>query len=117
MGDDAAPYSSHAHSSHAKWPDRDGPARGWRPGTFLGSLARGTRAELLSRGERRAYPPGSALLNQGDRTFSVYLLLQGAVKIITVSPEGDTALLAIRSAGDIVGEMAALEGRPRSATL
>jgi CRP-like cAMP-binding protein len=46
----------------------------------------------------------------------VYLLLAGSVKVTGATDEGDS-LLAIRVGGDLVGELAALDGRPRLATV
>lgn len=49
-------------------------------------------------------------------TFAL-LLTYGTVKALSVDANGHTTLLAVRTRGDVVGEMAALTGKPRSATV
>ena len=66
----------------------------------------GTRVESCS--ERR-------LIEQGAADDHAYLLLAGMVKVSIRDDNGHTALLGIRIAGDMVGEMGSLEGSPRSA--
>ncbi len=56
------------------------------------------------------------LIREGDVGTVVYLLLAGSVKVTGATDEGE-ALLAIRVGGDVVGELAALDGRPRLATV
>lgn len=45
------------------------------------------------------------------------LLTQGVVKVVARSEDGYEMLLAVRIAGDLVGEMAALEDLPRSGSV
>ena len=68
-------------------------------------------AVLRSRIVRLA--PGELLCSQGEPSDSVFLLLRGA---ILVEREGHPALRITRE-GELVGEVAALTGRPRTATL
>ncbi|GGU29364.1 Crp/Fnr family transcriptional regulator [Streptomyces lavendofoliae] len=89
----------------------------WPPSTFLGRLRDATREELLSQGTPMAYPPHRTLLHQGDGSRHVLLLTSGVVKVVASSESGYDMLLAVRIAGDLVGEMAAFEERPRSGTV
>jgi CRP/FNR family transcriptional regulator, cyclic AMP receptor protein len=89
----------------------------WPPGSLLAGLQAATRQRLLGLGARQQYPePGRVLIREGDVGTAVYLLLSGPVKVTGATDEGD-ALLAIRVGGDIVGELAALDDRPRLATV
>ncbi|GAA2347330.1 Crp/Fnr family transcriptional regulator [Streptomyces cuspidosporus] len=63
------------------------------------------------------YPTHRHLLQQGDQGRHVLLLTHGVVKVVASSESGYEMLLAIRAAGDFVGEMAAFEDRPRSGTV
>ncbi|MEV6349516.1 Crp/Fnr family transcriptional regulator [Actinoplanes sp. NPDC051851] len=63
------------------------------------------------------FPPRAVLLRQGDPTEHVHLIVAGCVKATRCEPDGSQALLTIRSAGDVVGDMAAVDRRPRSATV
>jgi CRP/FNR family transcriptional regulator, cyclic AMP receptor protein len=89
----------------------------WAYGTFLARLDGVTRADLLDLGTARLAGPGEVLLRQGDRESHVVLLRDGFVKVTVGTAEGREALLGIRMGGDILGEMSALNGRPRSATV
>jgi CRP/FNR family transcriptional regulator, cyclic AMP receptor protein len=53
----------------------------------------------------------------GDSTTFVLVLLEGIVKATSVTSDGKEVLLAIRVGGDIVGEFAAMDSRPRSSTV
>ncbi|WP_422733408.1 Crp/Fnr family transcriptional regulator [Micromonospora sp. WMMD558] len=87
------------------------PAKG-----FLARLPVAVRRELLGRGRRCRYEPGERLLLEGGTDTHVVLLTSGFVKV-TNNVEGVEALVAIRGAGDIVGEAAALAEQPRMASV
>src|SRR5262245_3697512 len=74
-------------------------------------------ADLCAAGQSRRYRPGEMLFTEGERSDHVVVIRRGTVKISSVSQQGYEAVLAIRSVGDIVGEFAALDGRPRSASV
>lgn len=88
----------------------------WAPGSFLASLAPDQQRVVLGLGRARQYHTGDALLNQGDQSDYVVIIVDGYVKVSAVTGDGAESLLAIRTAGDIIGELAALDGLPRSAT-
>lgn len=58
------------------------------------------------------YQDGDKLIEQGDQSSDIYLLLTGATKIIVGKKDVDRV-----DAGRHVGEMAAIEALPRSATV
>jgi CRP-like cAMP-binding protein len=89
----------------------------WTYGTLLSRLAVEERVELLGLGARRAVATGEVLLRQGDCGTHVILLREGLAKISKTTAGGHEALLGLRMAGDLVGEMSALNRRPRSATV
>ncbi len=102
----------------------DGPARGarsgwdWPEGSLLGSLNRHARDQLLRLGTLVQYPgPSRILIRQGEQSRFVFVILDGVVKVTGQANGGRDALLAIRMGGDIVGEFAALDAGPRSATV
>ena len=63
------------------------------------------------------YHKHRVLLRQGDEGRHLLLLTRGVVKITASTESGTDTLLGIRVAGDVVGEMAAFEDRPRSGTV
>ncbi|MFE0692030.1 Crp/Fnr family transcriptional regulator [Streptomyces sp. JH002] len=102
-------------------PDAAGrtPARAWTwpPSSLLGSLPHSERQRLLALGAGRRYEADRVLMREGERTTFVLILLHGVVKATGLAPDGRDALLAVRMGGDLVGELAAADGGPRSATV
>jgi CRP/FNR family transcriptional regulator, cyclic AMP receptor protein len=89
----------------------------WPPQTFLGMLSETTRGQLLSLGTTREYLPDSVLALEGDSNTDVMALIDGWVKVVGSTAGGGHALLSLRVGGDLVGEQAALDNEPRSATV
>jgi CRP/FNR family transcriptional regulator len=58
---------------------------------------------------------GEALFRKGDAGDGCYWLQAGLLKVSVVSPEGEKRTLAILARGAIVGELAMIDGLPRSA--
>ncbi|WP_406350908.1 Crp/Fnr family transcriptional regulator [Streptomyces sp. NBC_01635] len=65
----------------------------------------------------RVRPARSVLLRQGDAATHVILLDSGSVLVTLAGANGERALLAIRGAGELLGELAVLDDKPRSATV
>jgi CRP-like cAMP-binding protein len=86
------------------------------PHSLLAVLSEDDRRVLLSLGRLCEYEPGDMLLTEGDTAEFVAIVLDGAVKIMGVTESGRTSLLAVRTVGDIVGELGVLDGAPRVAT-
>ncbi|MDO9528837.1 MAG: Crp/Fnr family transcriptional regulator [Syntrophales bacterium] len=64
---------------------------------------------------RRSLKKGETLFRKGDDGTSLYIVKEGRIKIVLPSEMGDEAVLAVFSAGDFFGEMALMDGMPRSA--
>ncbi|KJS55970.1 transcriptional regulator [Streptomyces rubellomurinus subsp. indigoferus] len=84
---------------------------------FLARLDHADRSTLLALGRRLSYPARSTVLREGEPSDHVLLVLHGWLKVTAAAENGYEALLALRGPGDIVGESAALSGRPRAATV
>lgn len=90
----------------------------WPVRSLLGRLPPPARRELLGLGTEVRFDADAVLLRQGMNDRHVLLLLSGLTKVTAVVENGETSLLAVRAAGDTVGEMAAMDGyAPRSATV
>ena len=89
----------------------------WPYGTFLQRLGPPVRVALLELGVRRRVPPGQIVIHEGVRESHLVLLEEGLTKVTATLPDGRAALLALRVGGDLVGEMSALNDRPRSASV
>ncbi|MFJ2738983.1 Crp/Fnr family transcriptional regulator [Streptomyces sp. NPDC087440] len=84
---------------------------------FLARLEPEDRHALLALGRPLRYAPRSTVLRQDEPSTYILLLLRGWTKVTAAAVNGYEALLALRGPGDIVGEAAALSGRPRTATV
>jgi CRP/FNR family transcriptional regulator, cyclic AMP receptor protein len=62
----------------------------------------------------RTHPANQVILLENDWGGSVYIILEGWVKIRTYNLDGKEVTLNIIGRGEIFGEMAALDERPRS---
>jgi CRP-like cAMP-binding protein len=84
---------------------------------LLDQLPGGERERLLGAAARVRVPPGAALLREGETDSHVLVLLTGRVKVVRHGQDGRELLLEVREPGDLIGEMAALDGGPRSSSV
>ena len=82
---------------------------------FLDALAPDEVAHLHARGVVRRYPRGTALFHERKISDRVLLLTEGRVKIASISEDGRESVLAFRGPGEVLGELSAIDGQPRSA--
>lgn len=66
---------------------------------------------------RRLVPPGGIVVSEGDPGDSIFLIASGSVRILVVGGHGRPLEIRRLDVGDFFGEVAALSGRPRSATV
>ncbi len=66
-------------------------------------------------GMEKTLNPGEVLFNEGDKGDVMYLIKEGQIKI-TKGRGPDERVLAVLKEGDFFGEMAIIDGSPRSAT-
>jgi CRP/FNR family transcriptional regulator, cyclic AMP receptor protein len=64
----------------------------------------------------RHYQPNDEIFAKGDPGDALYAVLMGRVCIYTGSPEGEEAILNILEPGEMFGEIALLDGAPRTAS-
>lgn len=73
---------------------------------------------VMALGHRKEYPADTPILTEGDRTGHVVIVLRGWVTVSHITDRGATRLiLGLRGPGELLGEMAALDQHPRSATV
>ena len=65
----------------------------------------------------RKYPKNSVIINEGDHTDSLYVILSGKVKIFLTDNQQKDVIVAIQHTGDYFGELALLDEAPRSASV
>ena len=64
----------------------------------------------------REYAKGQIVFEQGDPGHSLYIVLRGKVRVFRLTPSGLETTLTILGTGDLVGEFAAIDQQPRSAS-
>lgn len=60
---------------------------------------------------------GDPLYRQGEPGESLTVVLEGRLKVVKTTADAKEVVLAFLGAGDIIGEMAVLDGNPRSASV
>jgi CRP/FNR family transcriptional regulator len=83
--------------------------------SFLTDLPPVYSKRLLEGASSVTLHDGEALFRKGDAGDGCYWLQAGLLKVSVVSPEGEKRTLAILAPGAIVGELAMIDGLPRSA--
>ena len=85
------------------------------PVGLLAFLSAEELAALSARVRRRRYPKGAVIFLEGDPGASLYVVETGRVKIALTSPDGKELVIRVLDPGEFFGEMALLDGEPRSA--
>jgi CRP/FNR family transcriptional regulator, cyclic AMP receptor protein len=83
----------------------------------FGTLPADVLERLAASMQRRIYRRGQVVFHQDDPGASVHVIETGRVKVALTTPEGEELLLRVMGEGEIFGELALLDGRPRSATI
>jgi len=71
---------------------------------------------LSGEGVVKTFPRQAVIVNQGDETDSLYIILSGRVKVFLSDDTGKEVVLGTQGPGEYFGEMV-LDGGPRSASV
>lgn len=72
--------------------------------------------EIAAQGGLRRFPANAILINEGDLSDALFILLSGRVKVYSSNLEGKEIVIATHGPGEYVGELA-LDGGLRSASV
>jgi CRP/FNR family cyclic AMP-dependent transcriptional regulator len=86
-----------------------------RGSAILGHLPDSELRELAGRVHRSRYAKGEFIFRKGDEGSGLMVVVSGRVNITSVGISGDEVLLNITDPGQVFGEIALLDGEPRSA--
>lgn len=70
---------------------------------------------LMSAAKRRTFRTGEVIFHRDDPGQVLYVIREGKVKICLISPDGQEISLVVFGKGECFGELALLDGLPRSA--
>ena len=84
----------------------------------LFSLLTVTQAEVISGAViKRRFKRGEALVEQGQKSNALFILLTGRARVMTSDSRGREVILATLAQGDYLGEMSIIDNEPHSATV
>ena len=83
--------------------------------TLFKDLAADDLAACAAKFRAASFAKGQILFGRGDPGTHLYLVAEGQVRLAIGTVDGRELSFQIATAGDIIGEVAVLDGRPRSA--
>ena len=83
---------------------------------FFRELTPGELDRIIGLGRLVSYPKDAVLFKEGDPGEALYIVVDGSVRIGKVIPGAKEEAMAFMERGACVGEMALIDGFPRSAT-
>jgi CRP/FNR family cyclic AMP-dependent transcriptional regulator len=84
---------------------------------FGAELTQQERADLARHGRPRRLRAGASLFIEGTRSETVVVVISGRVKVFTSAEDGAEVVLAVRGPGALLGELAAIDQQPHSASI
>lgn len=84
---------------------------------LFSGLHRSELAQVGNLAQVRRYAARQDVVRQGDDSGDLFAVLSGRLKVTWNDAEGGEVLLSILESGDVFGEIALLDDRPRSATV
>ncbi|HXX77690.1 MAG TPA: Crp/Fnr family transcriptional regulator [Ktedonobacteraceae bacterium] len=83
--------------------------------SFFADLPEEEIQALSSATKRRTFRSGEVIFHRDDPGQVFYMIIEGKVKISNISPDGQEVALTVFGKGEVFGELALLDGLPRSA--
>jgi CRP-like cAMP-binding protein len=66
--------------------------------------------------KRHSYETGDVIFREGEPSDAAFLILSGKVEVVRRQRDGEDRHIAILGKGEYVGEMGAIDDKPRSAS-
>jgi CRP/FNR family transcriptional regulator, cyclic AMP receptor protein len=82
---------------------------------LLGALPEDVIEKLVMAGQQRTYSKGQVVFRNGEPGDSALIVISGYLKVMNITQDGREVTLNFLAEGDLVGEVAALDGRARMA--
>lgn len=87
------------------------------PASFTTALTEDELRDLRARAITRRFRTGATLMSQGEAPGRVIVIEDGRAKVTAITEDGRELVLAFSGPGDLLGELSALGGSPRVATV
>ena len=87
----------------------------WRSFPIFEEFDKETIAEIAAIATYRKWSPGTVIFQRGDEGNYMIAIFNGRVKLSLITPQGKELAIRHMEPGTILGEMAILDGEPRSA--
>lgn len=84
---------------------------------LFGLLKPSVASTLLDQGHVRHFEKNDLLIERGDPTQEIYVMLSGRAHVLSFGESGRFVSFACLGPGDVIGELAAIDGEPRSASV
>jgi CRP-like cAMP-binding protein len=84
---------------------------------FFIPLKETEREHLAENAIMHVFNAGEIVIQQGDKGRSIYLILDGRVKVFMKDYQGNELQLAVLGVGQFFGEMSLVSGKPRSSSV
>lgn len=84
---------------------------------LFSSLSESHLQALSAHAVTRTFPKNAIIVNEGDTSNSLYIIVSGKVKIFLSDEQGKEIILDIQGPGEYFGEIALLDEAPRSASV
>ncbi len=72
---------------------------------------------IVSVSEVVHFAEGHAIVQEGEETSELFLLVEGQARVVRTDPTGEFIALGTVSVGECIGELAFLDGEPRAASV
>lgn len=84
---------------------------------LFSGLSEAALAEIEQHSTVKSFKKNAIVINQEDATYSLYVILSGAVKVFISAEDGREAVLNHQTAGDYFGDLALIDKQPRVASV
>jgi len=84
---------------------------------FFAPLQETEREQLAGAATMHVFDAGEIVIQEGESTRSIYVILDGQVRVFTQDEEGHELELADLKMGQFFGEMSFVSGKPRSSSV
>lgn len=84
---------------------------------LFAGLSAGDLKAISAHAVTKSYAKNTVIINEGDVSDSLYVILSGRVKVFLSDEEGKEVILNTQGAGDYFGELALIDEEPRSASV